>query len=197
MSELELIALAQAGDRRAADRLIRMHHGFLCLMARRYRIPGYDESDKLQLTRIGLLEAIRDFKPDAGCKLLTLAVHRIRKQFHLAIMPHRAKKRTAITLSFESPIPDTDIVIADIIAAPEETTEQQYMPVLQQAITTIKRKTDRTILETIAAHLAIDETITLQQIGDQFGMSRERIRQLKERAVSGPAFKKLREEIRA
>jgi RNA polymerase sigma factor (sigma-70 family) len=194
--ELELIQAAQAGCRKSADQLIRMHKGFLHTMARKYRIPGYEYDDLLQLARIGLLEGIRDFNPAAGRKLLTIAVYKIQKQFNIILTAFRQKKRSGTTIPLDSPIPDTEFILSDVVSAPVEATEQDYMPVLMECIGTVKRKKDRAILETIAECVFIGETVTLAALGERFGLHRERVRQLKEKAVSGPAFKRLREGLR-
>ncbi|MBN1603230.1 MAG: hypothetical protein JW915_16595 [Chitinispirillaceae bacterium] len=56
---------------------------------------------------------------------------------------------------------------------------------------------DREILEVFVEHCAAGETITPAEVGNQFGVCRERIRQLKERAIQSPAFRKLRKDLRA
>jgi RNA polymerase sporulation-specific sigma factor len=198
VSELELIQAAQAGDRKVAGELVQIHRGFLHSMVRKYWIPGYDYDDLLQLARIGLFEAIRDFKPDAGCKLITLGVHKIRKQFLIAFRPFLAKKRSGITISLDSPVPDSKLTLRDIVPAPiEEVTEQDYIPQLMNCISTLKKARDREILEVFVEHYAAGEIVTLKEVGEMFKLSREGVRKIRKRVTGEPVFQRLREDLRA
>jgi len=71
--ERELARRSQAGDREAADRLLRAHLAFIVSIARKYRRYGVPMNDLVQEGSIGLLHAIRKFDPAAGARLNTYA----------------------------------------------------------------------------------------------------------------------------
>lgn len=85
---LSLIRLAQAGDRRAADRLLRANEGLVYQQARYYaaRARGMlDVEDLAQEGKLGLLHATLRFDPKRGCAFSTYAHHWIRQAIGRAI----------------------------------------------------------------------------------------------------------------
>ena len=71
---LELIAAAQAGDRRAADKLVRQNGGLVSHIALRFLGRGQELEDLIQIGSMGLLKAIRTFDPSRACAFSTYAV---------------------------------------------------------------------------------------------------------------------------
>lgn len=69
-----LIAAAQAGDRRAADRLVRQNGGLVNHIAVRFLGRGCELEDLIQIGNMGLLKAIRTFDTARGCAFSTYAV---------------------------------------------------------------------------------------------------------------------------
>ena len=61
-----LIAAAQAGDRRAADRLVRQNGGLVTHIAMRFIGRGCELEDLIQIGSMGLLKAIRTFDLTRG-----------------------------------------------------------------------------------------------------------------------------------
>lgn len=88
-----LIKRAQGGDRKAADELMILHNGLVRQQACRYRIPGYDPDDMMQLGRMGLLRAIETFKPELGTKFSTIATLCIMSPMHHVLKSCTAAKR--------------------------------------------------------------------------------------------------------
>ncbi|MBQ8351167.1 MAG: sigma-70 family RNA polymerase sigma factor [Clostridia bacterium] len=69
-----LIAAAQAGDRRAADKLVRQNGGLVNHIAVRFLGRGCELEDLIQIGNMGLLKAIRTFDPARECAFSTYAV---------------------------------------------------------------------------------------------------------------------------
>lgn len=69
-----LILAAQAGDRRAADLLIRHNGGLVRRVASRFLGRGCEAEDLVQIGSIGLLKAIRSFDTTRGFAFSTYAV---------------------------------------------------------------------------------------------------------------------------
>jgi RNA polymerase sigma-32 factor len=76
--ESELIAAAQAGDRRAANRIALAHLRDVIYMARRHRYYGIPLSDLIGEGNLGLLRALERFEPGRGVRFATYATHWIR-----------------------------------------------------------------------------------------------------------------------
>lgn len=69
-----LIAAAQAGDKRAADRLVRQNGGLVTHIAMRFLGRGYELEDLIAIGHMGLLKAIRTFDAERACAFSTYAV---------------------------------------------------------------------------------------------------------------------------
>ena len=76
--EQELAQRVLAGDEAAARRLIISHLRFVIAMARRYRRSGLPLADLVQEGTIGLILAVRRFRPERGVRLSTYAMWSIR-----------------------------------------------------------------------------------------------------------------------
>ena len=76
-NQLELIRLAQAGDRRAAEVLITENSGLIWAVARRFVGRGAEPDDLYQLGCLGFLKAVEGFDPEFGTQFSTYAVPKI------------------------------------------------------------------------------------------------------------------------
>ncbi|MBR6096788.1 MAG: sigma-70 family RNA polymerase sigma factor [Oscillospiraceae bacterium] len=74
---LELIRLAQAGDRAAAERLTEENQGLIWSIARRFFGRGVEADDLYQLAALGFLKAVGGFDPAYGTQFSTYAVPKI------------------------------------------------------------------------------------------------------------------------
>jgi len=70
----ELIELAQAGDEKATEELIKSNTGLVRSIAVRFRDRGLEYDDLMQIGTIGMLKAIRSFDLDRGTVFSTYAV---------------------------------------------------------------------------------------------------------------------------
>lgn len=76
--EQDLAQRLLAGDEAAARRLVLSHLRFVIAMARRYRRSGLPLADLVQEGTIGLIAAVRRFRPERGVRLSTYAMWSIR-----------------------------------------------------------------------------------------------------------------------
>lgn len=83
--ELHLIRTAQAGDRRALQRLVDANIRLVYKIARRYRCRTYILDDLVQEGVVGLIHAVKRFDSTRQCRLSTYAVHWIRQAIARAV----------------------------------------------------------------------------------------------------------------
>jgi RNA polymerase sigma-32 factor len=97
------------------------------------------------------------------------------------------QRLAARDLSIDAPVgADEEGALVDFLPSPEQTAERQvadaeYRQLLSEKIAAFSkglRGKDRVIFE---RRLMAEEPVTLQEIGDEFGISRERVRQLEQR----------------
>lgn len=70
----ELIAMAQAGDEEAAERIIKENSGLIWSVVKKFAGRGYEADDLYQIGAIGLLKCIRKFDMSYDVKFSTYAV---------------------------------------------------------------------------------------------------------------------------
>jgi RNA polymerase sigma-32 factor len=76
------VRLQEHGEIEAAQRLIMSHLRFVVRIARGYQGYGLALADLVQEGNIGLMKAVRRFKPDRQVRLVSFAVHWIRAEIH-------------------------------------------------------------------------------------------------------------------
>lgn len=74
METLELIKLAQSGDKFARDKLVEENVGLVWSIVRRYSLRGYESEDLFQIGSIGLIKAIDKFDFNFDVKFSTYAI---------------------------------------------------------------------------------------------------------------------------
>lgn len=84
-----LVTLAQAGDRKALNRLILGNLRFVTRVCFAYRNRGVPLSDLISEANLGLIRAVEKFDPSQGVKFLSYAVWWIRQGVYLALSKQR------------------------------------------------------------------------------------------------------------
>lgn len=74
--------LQQHNDLRAAERLVLSHLKFVIKIARGFNGYGLAMADLIQEGNIGLMKAVKRFKPELGVRLVSFAVHWIKAEMH-------------------------------------------------------------------------------------------------------------------
>ena len=74
--------LQEHGDLDAAQRMVMSHLRFVARIARGYQGYGLPLADLIQEGNIGLMKAVKRFKPDRQVRLVSFAVHWIRAEIH-------------------------------------------------------------------------------------------------------------------
>jgi RNA polymerase sigma-32 factor len=225
------------GDRSAAHRLVTSHLRLAAKIAVGYRGYGLPLSELISEGNVGLMQAVKRFDPDKGCRLATYAVWWIRamiqeytlrswslvkigttvNQKKLFFNLRKAKSRISALeegvkliaerlsvseqdvvdmnrrlggdTSLNSPVRDDgdsgewqDWLVDD--SASQETRlaeSEEYdnrRKALGEALTVLNER-ERRIFE---ARRLVDEPVTLEDLGGEFGLSRERVRQIEVRA---------------
>lgn len=234
--EKDLARKAQAGDKRARDRLIAANTRFVVTVAKQYQGQGLDLEDLISEGNIGLIKAADKFDPDKGYKFISYAVWWIRQSILQALsdksrtirlplnqvaLLNKVRKATsefagkyerdpslkelaeltgieeskilsilnmsAHMLSVDSPFKDEEEgTLIDVIP-------NQNSPKADASLIKESKETDLTRILSILGPRSHDiirmyfglgtREMTLDEIGNKFGVTSERVRQLKEKAL--------------
>ena len=99
LTDEELCALAQQGSRDAGEILVGRYHRLVRSCARPYFLAGGDSEDLLQEGMIGLIKAMREFRPDRESGFQTFAEVCIRSRLCSVIRASRAGKHSPLNES--------------------------------------------------------------------------------------------------
>jgi len=93
LNELELIKLAQSGDKRAQEGLFKEYRGFIYYICQGYFLKDGEQQDLFQEAAIGLLEAIRAYNFNLNVKFRNFAFLCIKRELDSAVSRSNRKKR--------------------------------------------------------------------------------------------------------
>ena len=202
-----------AGDAGAEQRMIEANLRLVFAIARRYRNRGLPLPDLIAEGNLGLLRAVRKFRPDRGTRLSTYATRWIRQAVvrglanqarvirlpvHMEILLGRYRKeRERLTQELGRP-PSLEEVARSLEIPAEQLAELEEIPPAGPLGTRLRDREDltglldglpereRTVIR-LRFGLSGEEPLPLEAVGRRLGLSRERVRQ-----IEGAALKKLR-----
>ena len=235
------------GDREAAEKLVTSNLRFVIKVAMEYSKFGAKVIDLVQEGNVGLMQAVREFNPYKGVRLITYAVWWIRGQIQEYLMRHYSMVRIGTTakqrklfyqlqrerdklermgldagikqLSGRLGIPEEEVsdmsnrvFQRDVSLDAPTLNENGTMMDLQEdvsvddpieavalkenlhqlgdSIETLRPDLNQRELFVLDNRLLSDEPLTLQEIGNRYGITREAARQMEARLL-----KKIREKM--
>lgn len=191
--EAELARRIREGDEEAVSRLVEANLRFVVSVAKRYQNRGLPLSDLVNEGNLGLLRAARRFDERRGVRFISYAVFWVRQAILQALgdagYGAGPDDEPIRHVSLEAPIwasQETSLgdVVADESAGdPDERMEaDELRHALDSSLTCLPER-EQLILR---LYFGLDdgEPRTLSEIGDRLRISRERARQLKERALA-------------
>jgi len=174
--------------------LIKSNMGFVFSRAEKFYGNFLALEDRIQDGVEGLIKAINRFDVNKGYKFITYASqwinNAIRRQIHYTELtvrvptPARSKGITTLTHSIDSVIANDDegneYSYADFLCTEEDDHIMLDWDKVELLYNNLSER-DRYIIK---RRLYTDDPLTLKEIGDQFGITRERIRQRQEASLT-------------
>lgn len=90
--ENNLVMLAQNGDNLALENLIKRYQGLMYYICDKYFLKDGEKEDLLQEAAIGLIEAVKAFKPESGKKFKNFAILCITREIDSCVKRSNRKK---------------------------------------------------------------------------------------------------------
>jgi len=197
----------EEGNVEAAHALVTANLRFVVKVAYEYSSYGVRMSDLIQEGNIGLMTAVKKFDPHKGYRLISYAVWWIRAMIQSFILKSwslvkmgttKAQRKLFYKLSKTTRALMRDVSLDQPIREDSQTTALDLLPSEDNQENRVADAEERTIVRAEVTHaltslndkerfivekrLMTDEPMTLQEIGDHYRISRERARQLEERA---------------
>ena len=167
--EVELSKKIHEGDRKALDRLVRANLRFVVTVANQYKDQGLSLPDLINEGNVGLIKAAEKFDEKRGLKFISYAVWWIRERILHAI----AEEQRHLARRLLGELPSSNSLIV-----PERTSVSAET---NQALSLLSER-ERLIIERTFG-LNGQPEMTLEEIGEGLELSRERVRQIREKAI--------------
>src|SRR6266540_3735131 len=211
--EVTLAQRIKQQDPEALDKLVRSNLRFVVSVAKKYQNQGVSLSDLINEGNLGLIRAAHKFDETKGIKFISYAVWWIRQAILQAlaeqsrivrvptveeiaegmdISEEEVAKTLSISqahLSLDAPLtPGEDNKLLDYL--PDTTNPGPDDEIFEHALTESIESVLSTLKEREAKILRLyfglegQEPMTLEEIGSLLGITRERVRQLKEKALA-------------
>ena len=179
----------------ARDKLIKSNLKFVASVARNYQGLGLSYADLIAEGNCGLLKAIDKFDYEKGYKTISYSVWWIRQSILEALKERAGIEGDSLPQDFEKQNPydddeqETDELIESEYIANnyDELKTEEIKKVISSLIDCLNDREQYVITEYFG--LNAEEGKTLEEIGNSINLTKERVRQIKEKAL-----KKLRSE---
>jgi RNA polymerase primary sigma factor len=187
-----LAVRTRAGDLSARQRFAQHNLAFVVAIARKRRRGVVRLDDMIQEGNLGLLHAIDKFDPDAGTRFATYACWWIRAYIGKYLMKARSAVRprsgtiAQSDVSLDMPVGDESGAthldrLEDDASGPEDTFLAKEDGVeVREALERLRPRVGALGWEIIHSRLQREQRRTLREIGEEWGLSRERVRQVEE-----------------
>ena len=206
--EVELAQAIKRGDRKALEKLTRANLRFVVSVAKQYQNQGLSLPDLINEGNLGLIKAAEKFDETRGFKFISYSLNKISKAFS-KFEQENERKPSPEELAEELDIPvdkisDTLKVSGRHISVDAPFVEGEDNSLLDVLVNDDAPVADRSLMneslskeidralatlterecEIIKMFFGIGcQEMTLEEIGDKFGLTRERVRQIKEKAI--------------
>lgn len=190
--EVDLARRIRAGDQAARARLVTSNLRFVVSVAKRYQNRGVALSDLVNEGNLGLIRAAERFDEQKGVRFISYAVWWIRQAILQAIdrarIPGHVQGPPARWVSLDAPLgDDRSARLADVVADDGEGPHDEVQRgALREAVDSSLTCLPEREARVLRRYFGLDDGVpaTLDQIAREIGVSRERVRQLKDRALA-------------
>ena len=199
--EKRLSARILKGDERALNRLVEANLRFVVAIARQYQGQGLSMEDLVSEGNLGLIKAAGKYDATRGLRFVNYAVVFIRRQIEKALKAESSELRVESgkdgqTRSVDAPLgTKTNMSLLSVLADANAplTDGRVYHAGIESAVERALGGLNEREGIIINAYFGIgQEHLTMAEIGDVMGLKRERVRQIRDRAV-----RKLRKAYKA
>ena len=194
--EIEAIMLKKLtdGDITARDNLVEHNLRLVVYIARRFENTGVELDDLISIGAIGLIKAVRSFKPDKKIKLATYASRCIENEI---LMHLRRVSKIKAEVSFDEPLSadydGNELLLSDVMGSEEDSAykkleEAHEQKMLKKVVDALPER-ERNII-VLRYGLSGQDELTQKEVADLLGISQSYISRLEKKILT-----KLKKEL--
>ena len=190
--ERDLSERIRKGDERALNKLVEANLRFVVAIARQYKGKGLSMEDLVSEGNIGLMKAAGKYDAGRGLRFVNYAVVFVRQQIEKALKAESAEQRVenrrdGQTRSVDAPLgAKTNMSLLSVLVDGNASLadERVYKASVEQAVMAALQTLDERELKVVNACFGVgQEALTMAEIAEDMGLKRERVRQIRDRAV--------------
>ena len=185
--ERAVIARMQSGDEAARTELIEHNLRLVAHIAKKYALSGIDQDDLVSIGSIGLIKAVRTFKPEGG-RLATYASRCIENEILMALRSNRKTKNdVSLSLPVGADKEGNEIMLADILGTDENEVPDKVALRIEsrhaiQVLRDVLDARERTVV-LMRYGLADGKLHSQSEIAQLLGISRSYVSRIEKKAI--------------
>jgi RNA polymerase primary sigma factor len=189
--EYALVRRARKGDERARETLAVSNLAFVVSVAKKFAHRGARLDDLVQEGNVGLMKAIEHFDPKKNVRFATYAVWWIRAYITRYLKDNRSQVRggesergSMVDFSLDVTIDeDGETTFLERLEEPSASPQESFIgkeqdEEVQAALAKVKKRIGDLGWDIVQERLTQDKPRTLEELGQRWGVSRERVRQV-------------------
>jgi RNA polymerase sigma factor (sigma-70 family) len=189
--EYALARRARKGDERARETLATSNLAFVVSVAKKFSHRGARLDDLVQEGNVGLMKAIEHFDPKKNVRFATYAVWWIRAYITRYLKDNRSQVRggesergSMVDFSLDVTIDeDGETTFLERLEEPSAGPQDSFIgkeqdDEVQAALAKVKKRIGDLGWDIVQERLTQDKPRTLEELGQRWGVSRERVRQV-------------------
>jgi len=189
--EYDLARRARKGDDKARELLATSNLAFVVAVAKKFSHRGARLDDLIQEGNVGLMKAIEHFDPKKNVRFATYAVWWIRAYITRYLKDNRSQVRggegergSMIDFSLDMTMDEEgDTTFLDRLEEPGPGPQDTFLSQeqdddVQAALQRVKKRIGDLGWDIVQERLTQDKPRTLEELGQRWGVSRERVRQV-------------------
>jgi RNA polymerase sigma factor (sigma-70 family) len=189
--EYELARRARKGDESARQTLATSNLAFVVAVAKKFANRGARLDDLIQEGNVGLMKAIEHFDPKKNVRFATYAVWWIRAYITRYLKDNRSQVRggesergSMVDFSLDASIDEEgETTFLDRLEDAGPSPQQVFLSreqdgEVQEALAKVRKRIGDLGWDILQERLTQDKPLTLEELGQRWGVSRERVRQV-------------------
>lgn len=194
--EARYIALMEAGDERAKNKLVEHNLRLVVYIAKKFDNTGVGVEDLISIGTIGLIKSINTFNPEKNIKLATYASRCIENEI---LMYLRRNNKTKLEVSIDEPLnvdwDGNELLLSDILGTDEDVIYRDIeseveRKLLLKAIDKLSEREKTIINLRFGLGTRDGQELTQKEVADLLGISQSYISRLEKKIM-----KRLKKEL--